>query len=69
VAPDPKWQTGNVLAIARSIYDDRTFERLPILADVLMEAGCEDGEVLTHCRSAGPHVRGCWVVDLALGKG
>ena len=42
--------------------------RLPILADALEEAGCTDADMLAHCRGPGPHVRGCWVVDLVLGK-
>ena len=42
--------------------------RLPILADALEDAGCTDQAILDHCRGAGPHVRGCWVVDLILGK-
>jgi hypothetical protein len=41
---------------------------MPVLADALQEAGCEDDEVLAHCRAGGPHARGCWVVDLVLGK-
>ena len=41
---------------------------MPILADALQDAGCDDEAVLAHCRGAGPHVRGCWVVDLVLGK-
>jgi hypothetical protein len=44
------------------------FERLPILADALMDAGCDSEEVIDHCRSDGPHVRGCWVVDLLTGR-
>jgi hypothetical protein len=48
--------------------DDRAFERMPILADALMDAGCEDEQIIGHCRSGGPHVRGCWVVDLVLVK-
>jgi len=47
----------------KAIYDDRAFDRLPILADALEEAGCEDQDILGHCRSGGEHVRGCWVVD------
>ena len=50
------------------IYDDRAFDRLPILADALIDAGCDDEQILEHCRAPGPHVRGCWVVDLVLGK-
>jgi hypothetical protein len=57
-----------VARLAQSIYDDRAFDRLPILADALEEAGCADAEILGHCRGPGPHVRGCWVVDLLLGK-
>jgi hypothetical protein len=44
------------------------FDRLPILADALEEAGCDEPALLAHCRSDGPHVRGCWAVDLVLGK-
>ena len=65
---DPRWRTADVIGLARPIYDDRAFDRLPLLADALMEAGCDNDEVIAHCRSAGPHVRGCWVVDLVLGK-
>ena len=63
------WRTADVLGLARAIYEDRAFDRLPLLADALMDAGCGDDQVLGHCRGAGPHVRGCWVVDLVLGKG
>jgi hypothetical protein len=66
---DPAWRTPAVLHLAQSIYDDRAFDQLPILADALEEAGCSSREVLDHCRGPGPHVRGCWVVDLVLGKG
>jgi hypothetical protein len=65
----PGWRTADVLALARGVYDDRAFDRLPILADALVDAGCDDETVLAHCRSDGPHVRGCWVVDLVLGEG
>ncbi len=68
VALDPAWLTSDVLALARGIYDDRAFDRMPILADALQDAGCANEDVLNHCRSDGPHVRGCWVVDLVLGK-
>jgi hypothetical protein len=70
-AIDPTWfaSNGGVAAdIARSIYDDRYFERLPLLADALEDAGCTDAALLTHLRSPGPHVRGCWALDLVLGK-
>jgi len=62
------WNGGTVRRIAGGIYEDRAFGRLPILADALLDAGCEDEELLAHCRSEGPHVRGCWAVDLILGK-
>jgi hypothetical protein len=68
VAPDPRWLTSTAVALADGIYADRAFDRLPILADALEEAGCDDADVLAHCRSDGPHARGCWVVDLVLGK-
>jgi hypothetical protein len=66
---DPAWRTPAVLQLAQALYDDRAFDQLPILADALEEAGCTSRDVLDHCRGPGPHVRGCWVVDLVLGKG
>ncbi len=68
VALDPAWLTSTAVAIAQGIYDDRAFDRMPILADALQDAGCENADILAHCRGEGPHVRGCWVVDLVLGK-
>ena len=68
VAAEPRWLTSDVVALARGIYDDRAFDRLPILADALEEAGCDHPDVLSHCRGPGPHARGCWVVDGVLGK-
>ena len=62
------WEDGTVRRIAQAIYDERAFERLPILADALEDAGCDKADILSHCRGPGPHVRGCWVVDLLLGK-
>ena len=62
------WRDGTILKLAQAIYDDRAFDRLPVLADALEEAGCHDADILAHCRAPGPHVRGCWVVDLLLGK-
>jgi hypothetical protein len=58
----------DTVILAQKIYDERAFDRLPILADALEQAGCDNQEVLNHCRGSGPHVRGCWVVDVALGK-
>jgi hypothetical protein len=57
-----------VLALAQRVYDERAFDRMPELADALEEADCGDREILDHCRSAGQHARGCWVVDLILAK-
>ncbi len=65
---DPRWQTETVVALATGIYAERAFDRMPILADALEEAGCDHADILSHCRGDGPHVRGCWVVDLVLGK-
>ena len=69
VAFDPNWQTSTAVGIARTMYDARDFGAMPILADALQDAGCEDDAILNHCRDAKQvHVRGCWVVDLVLGK-
>jgi hypothetical protein len=68
VAFDSAWLSSTARGIAEAIYDDRAFDRLPILADALQDAGCENDDILSHCRGDGPHVRGCWVVDLVLGK-
>jgi hypothetical protein len=59
---------GRVRNIATVIYETHTFNRLPQLADALEDAGCTDADLLSHLRSPGPHVRGCWAVDLVLGK-
>ena len=69
VAFADSWRSETVVALASAIYAERAFDRLPILADALEEAGCDHPDVLVHCRGPGPHVRGCWVVDLVLGKG
>jgi hypothetical protein len=50
------------------MYYPRDFSPMPILADALEDAGCDSPDVLSHCRGPGPHVRGCWVADLVLGK-
>jgi len=60
--------TPAVIQLAQAIYDGRAFDRLPILADDLHDAGCDNDEILSHCRGQGPNVRGCWVVDLILSK-
>jgi hypothetical protein len=64
---DPSWRTEAVVALARGIYEERAFERLPVLADALEDAGCDSADVLEHCRGPNAHVRGCWLVDVLLG--
>ena len=61
------WRTSTAVALGRRMYESRDFTPMPNLADALRRAGCECAEVLAHCRGPGPHVRGCWVVDLVLG--
>jgi hypothetical protein len=68
ITPDPSWLTPNVTALAQSIYDNRSFDRLPALTDALEEAGCTNADILSHSRWPGPHVRGCWALDFVLGK-
>ena len=62
------WHGGTIPKLAQAIYDDRTFDHLPILADALEEAGCTHSDILAHCRHPGQHARGCWSLDLILGK-
>ncbi|HEY7423826.1 MAG TPA: hypothetical protein VH682_06225 [Gemmataceae bacterium] len=62
------WHDYTILKLAQAIYDERDFVHLPILADALEEAGCDNADILNHCRQPGEHVRGCWVVDLLLDK-
>lgn len=68
VTVEPDWLTSDVVALAEGIYNNRAFDRLPTLADALQDAGCDNADMLDHCRGPGSHVRGCWVVDLVLGK-
>ncbi|MDB5313254.1 MAG: hypothetical protein JWO38_7456 [Gemmataceae bacterium] len=68
VTPNPCFLTSAVVSLATGIYADRAFDRLPILANALQGAGCEDQNILAHCRDDGLHVRGCRVVDQILGK-
>jgi hypothetical protein len=69
VSPDwLAWKGGTVPKIAQAIYNERAFDRMPILADALEESGCTDADILVHCRQPDEHVRGCWVVDKILGK-
>jgi hypothetical protein len=75
VSVNPAWQTPTVLALAQAAYEERTllpgtldFARLAVLADALEEAGCDNADILNHLREKGPHVRGCWALDLLLGR-
>ncbi|MDY3552759.1 hypothetical protein R5W24_001848 [Gemmata sp. JC717] len=69
VAFFPSWRTDTVVALAQQMYASRDFSAMPILADALQDAGCDNADVLDHCRDPkGVHVRGCWVVDSVLGK-
>jgi hypothetical protein len=68
VAFAPAWRTDTAVTLARMMYESRDFSAMPILADALQDAGCDNDDVLNHCQGDGPHVRGCWVVDLILGK-
>lgn len=63
-----RWRTPEVVALAESIYRGGRFRRLPELADALQAAGCGTAAVLDHCRAGAKHVRGCWAVDLVLGR-
>jgi hypothetical protein len=72
---DPAWLTPDVLSLAQAAYEERTLPagtldpaRLALLADALEDAGCGDADILSHLRGEGPHVRGCWAVDLCLGR-
>jgi hypothetical protein len=75
ISINPSWLTLTVLSLAQTAYEERIMpsgeldpERLAVLSDALEEAGCDREDILEHLRSAGPHVRGCWAVDLILGK-
>ena len=64
-----EWRTDTVLALARQMYDSEQFGAMPILADALQDAGCDNAKILAHCRDPkATHVRGCWVLDTVLGK-
>ncbi len=71
VAVEPgwlSWNGGAVVRIAQEIYGERAFDRMPLLADALAKASCPEQAVLDHCRNLADHARGCWVIDLLLGK-
>src|SRR5262249_18319311 len=62
------WNDGTVVKLAKAIYEGRAFERMPVLAVALEEAGCSFQNILDHCRQPGVHTKGCWVIDMLLGK-
>lgn len=66
---DPAWRTDTAVTLARTVYESDEFSPMPILADALQDAGCDNTDILAHCREPGDHVRGCWVLDLVLQKG
>jgi hypothetical protein len=65
---DPEWRTATAVALAHQMYDSRDFSAMPILADALQDAGCNNEDIRDHCQGQGPHIRGCWVVDRLLAK-
>ena len=68
VGLNPSRVTPTVTGLADTIYQERAFDLLPVLADALEEAGCDNAEILHHCRGKTPHARGCWLVDLLLAR-
>jgi hypothetical protein len=68
VAFSPTWRTSSVLALCQTIYTSNRFDLMPVLADALSEAGCQDATVLDHARGGGQHWRGCWLVDGLLNR-
>jgi len=65
---NPSWRTSTAVALARQMYESRDFGAMPILGDALEDAGCQEEDVLNHCREPGVHVCGCWVVDRLLNR-
>jgi len=64
----PEWRTSTVIALATGIYAEKAFDRMPILADALQDTGCDNEDILNHYRQPGVHTRGCWTLDLLLGR-
>lgn len=65
---EPTWVSADAVRLAQALYEERAWDQLPILGDALEEAGCSDDEVLQHCRGPVLHTRGCWAIDLVLGR-
>ncbi|QJW94370.1 hypothetical protein [Frigoriglobus tundricola] len=72
---EPAWRTNDVVALARGIFEERAFDRMVILADALLDADCDEEAVLRHCRGTEigakeppQHIRGCWVIEMILGR-
>jgi hypothetical protein len=68
---DPTWLTWNngaIVKLAKNMYDAKTFDLMPELGQAMREAGWQNDEILNHCQKKGLHCRGCWVVDLVMGK-
>jgi hypothetical protein len=68
LALNPIWLSSTVKNLAESVYTDGAFGKMPILGDALEDAGCDNEDILKHCREPGEHCRGCWCLDLVLGK-
>jgi hypothetical protein len=68
ISIDDSWLTSEVIGLATTIYEQRSFDLLPVLGAALSDANCRDTEILGHCASKGPHVKGCFVMDLLLNK-
>jgi hypothetical protein len=68
LCPDRTWVGTTLVELTQAIYDEGAFERLSDLAGAVEQAGCRDSDVLAHCRQPEPHARGCWVVDMIVGK-
>lgn len=68
ITVNPHWRTSTVRQLAEIIYTKRDFDLLPILADALLDANCNQQDILTHLKASRNHCRGCWVLDLILGK-
>jgi hypothetical protein len=68
IVVDPGWLSFDVVTLTQLIDQTQSFEQMAILSDALLDAGCDDSAILAHCRCNEPHTRGCWVIDLLLGK-